>query len=137
MGERLVSTYTTRGLAQRSRLPLSRVKRGLKLLRIWLRSRPGFYEIRPKTVVRQLKLGHGAAVDIGYALRFWENQGYAIKVRNSPAAYLATAKLVLVLEIHGCLERKDCDSGTACGLIGTRECPFLVGYGGDSIDGDS
>ena len=114
-------------LASGSRLPLSRVKRGLALLRRWLRGRPTFFELVPGRIARQLGIGHGAAVDIGYALRWWENIGYVTKIGEDPARYLPTPKLAMVLEAYGCLGRDECDSVSACGLIGTRYCPFLQG----------
>ena len=93
--------------------------------------------LSPRRVVKDLGLGHGAAVDVGYALRHWERIGYAVRVREHPACYYATSKLIIVLYWHGCLERTECDSNSACGLIGTKHCPFLKGYGGaEDYDAD-
>ena len=64
-------------------------------------------------------------------MRFWESLGYVVKLSDKPARYCPTDTLIEILYTFGCLERIECDSITACGLIGTRECPFLVGYGGD------
>ena len=126
----MVSTSIEELLASSSRLPLARVRRGLALLRRWLRGRPTFFELCPGRIARQLGEGHRAAVDLGYALRWWESRGYVKKIGENPARYLPTPKLLLVLYHYGCLVRDECDSNTACGLIGTRECPFLEGYEG-------
>ena len=128
------SASSSKRLASNSRFPLARAKRGLALLRRWLRGRPTFFELSPSRIARQLGLGHGAAVDIGYALRHWERLGYVIRVSENPARYLPSPKLILRLYHYGCPERKECDSNSACGLIGTAECPFLEGYGDDDSD---
>lgn len=124
--------YRVRQLAHGSTLPLARVKRGLELLRAWMARRWDWWScLSPGRITRDLGLGHGDAVNIGYALRFWERLGYVENDRSNPACYYAANRLVVTLYYHGCLERSECDSNTACGLIGTLECPFLVGYGGD------
>jgi hypothetical protein len=42
----------------------------------------------------------------------------------------------VILENYGCLERDECDSNSACGLIGTPYCPFLQYYCPLSPKGD-
>ena len=126
------SRYKARGLAHGSMLPLARVRRGLELLRVWMAKCWDWWScLSPGRIARDLGLGHGDAVNIGYALRFWERLGYVKKERNNPACYYAADRLVMTLHYYGCLEQDEENSDTACGLIGTLECPFLVGYGGD------
>ncbi len=112
-------------------LPLARVRRGLGALREWLRLYGAVFEIKPGKVAERLGLGHSGAIDVGYALRWWERLGYAVRLPGKRARYLVTDKLLLILEAHGCLERHSCDHESACGLIGTVSCPFLEGYEGD------
>jgi hypothetical protein len=117
-------------LARRS--TLSRARRGLRVLRTWMaRYWSWELEISPRRVARDLGLGHGAASDLGYALRSLEDRGFAKKVASHPARYLLAQSFLTAVGLYGCLERSECDSSTACSLIGTAACPFLEGYGGD------
>ena len=127
--------YRGVSLAQGSTLRVSRdyarTRRGLVLLRMWMRKHWDWgLEISPGRVARDLGLGSGAATDIGYALSSLARRGYAEKIGEHPARYLLTPLFFMVVENHGCLVRDECDSNTACGLIGTKECPFLEGYEG-------
>ena len=124
-------------LRARTRIVDARTRRGLELLRKWMSLYWSWWgEFRPKRIARDLGLPNKAATDIGYALSSLARRGYVLKIGSHPARYIITPLFAIVLENHGCLERRECDSGTACGLIGTWECPFLVGYGGDSSDSD-
>jgi len=114
-------------VSEGSVMPGKRVVRGLRLLRMWMRRHPDFFYLRPGAIARELGLGRGAAVDIGYALRYWEKIGLAARDRESRARYIPLHRLIYKIETYGCLGYDECPSEAPCGLTGTQECPFLVG----------
>ena len=123
------AVYNIVRLARGSRLRSKRVKRGLWLLRQWMMHEKEFFELQPRRIAKDLGLGHSGAIDIGYALRYWERMGFVIRENHRAARYTPLPRLYLIFENHGCHARLSCIDAS-CGLVGTRMCPFLEGIDG-------
>lgn len=137
MEHRLNPGFLSVGGSQR---PPATLLLGLKALLAYLRlegNRP--ISLRPKSIAKRLAGRISGSPDrhyletaLGHALRDLEERGYVFRAgRGRPARYIMKPRLTEILETYGCNKRWECDKESACGLIGTPECPFLVGYGGD------